>query len=158
MHWRWGQRSNPNPKPRELTFAWCGSACRYDYTSLYFSSLWCWFAEHCRSLFQRSGVFAGYVMILFAWNSGKFIDAWVVTAWGSANKSHTAVAMRCTRRFRQGLCALHCSFFNTIRHGRENARHENARNTKYGKPRLYKHVTMYVVYSLVLICNRLRQH
>jgi len=36
----------------------------------------------------------------------------------------------------------------------ENARHKNAGNTKYGKPRLYKHVAC----SSVLICNRLCLH
>ena len=38
----------------------------------------------------------------------------------------------------------------------ENAIYESARNRKYGKPRLYKQVTMYVVCCLVLICIRLR--
>jgi len=36
----------------------------------------------------------------------------------------------------------------------ENARRENVGNTEYGKPRLYKHVKMYVVCSSVSICNR----
>jgi len=38
----------------------------------------------------------------------------------------------------------------------ENAIYESARNRKYGKPRLYKQVTMCVVCCLVLICIRLR--
>jgi len=42
--------------------------------------------------------------------------------------------------------------------GVENAKRENEENRIYGKPRLYKHVKMYVVCCLMLICNRLRLH
>jgi len=42
--------------------------------------------------------------------------------------------------------------------GVENVSHENEEYGEYGKPRLYKLVTMHVVCSYLLICNRLRLH